>query len=64
MLKSATMSFFGVGITVSNNVIIGPDNWIAPSNTITKSTENGLLFKADSSIPSKVSSLRFFKIKQ
>lgn len=55
-------TFLGVNSTIANNLSIGRDNWIGPGVTITRSTEAGALFGAPSSLPSKVSTLRFFKI--
>lgn len=57
-------SFLGVNATVANNVKIARDNWIGPGVTITKNTEPGALFGGTQSAPSKVSSLRFFKVKE
>lgn len=57
-------SFLGVNSTIANNLTLGRDNWIGPGVTITRSTEPGALFGAPECLPSKVSSLRFFKIKE
>ncbi|GIX29065.1 MAG: hypothetical protein KatS3mg123_2946 [Burkholderiales bacterium] len=57
-------SFLGVNSTVANNLTLGRDNWIGPGITISRSTEPGALFGAPECLPSKVSSLRFFKIKE
>ena len=56
--------FLGVNSTIANNVAIGRDNWIGPSVTISKSTEPGALFGPPEHQPSKVSALRFFRIKE
>ncbi|MES9903470.1 MAG: DapH/DapD/GlmU-related protein [Sedimenticola sp.] len=55
--------FLGVNTAVANNVTLGDDNWVGPGVTISKSTESGALFSAPAAQPSRVSSLRFFKIK-
>ena len=57
-------SFLGVNCTLANNVTLGKDNWIGPGVTITRATEAGALFSAPVEEPSRVSSLRFFKIKE
>lgn len=56
-------SFLGVNSTIANNLTIGRDNWIGPGVTITRSTEPASLFGPASAEPSRVSSLRYFKIK-
>jgi sugar O-acyltransferase (sialic acid O-acetyltransferase NeuD family) len=56
-------SFLGVNCTIANNITIGRDNWIGPGVTVTRSTEPAALFGAPGAEPSRVSSLRFFKIK-
>ena len=55
-------SFLGVNSTIANNIQIGENNWIGPSVLISKSTAPDLIFNHPSPEPSKVSSLRFFKI--
>lgn len=57
-------SFLGVNSTLANNVNIGRDNWIGPGVTINRSTESGALLSAPASEVSRVTSLRFFKIKE
>ena len=57
-------SFIGVNSTVANNIKIARDNWIGPGVTISRSTEPGALYGAPASEPSRVSALRFFKIKE
>lgn len=57
-------SFLGVNSTLANNVNLGRDNWIGPGVTISRSTEAGALFSAPASEASRVTSLRFFKIKE
>lgn len=56
-------SFLGVNATLANNITIGRDNWIGPSVTMMKNTEPNALYKTDQIEPSKVSALRFFKVK-
>lgn len=55
-------SFLGVNSSVANNVVIGSDNWLGPSTLVTRNTESGSLFKADDTIPAKVTAPRFFKV--
>ncbi len=57
-------SFLGVNSTLANNVNLGRDNWIGPGVTISRSTEPGALFSAPAAEPSRVSALRFFKIRE
>lgn len=57
-------SFIGVNATVSNNVCIGDDNWIGPSVTIMKDTPEQALIKTGETEPSKITTHRFFKIKE
>lgn len=57
-------TFMGVNSTVANNISVGKDNWIGPSITIMKDTQSGALFKTEQSEPTRISSLRFFKIKE
>ncbi|HEX4132453.1 MAG TPA: acetyltransferase [Pirellulales bacterium] len=57
-------SFLGVNSTVANNVAIAKDNWIAPAATISKNTQPGELYGAPSAEASRVSALRFFKVKE
>lgn len=55
--------FIGVNATLANNVTVGSDNWIGPNITIMKNTEVGSLYKTDQPEPSRISALRFFKVK-
>lgn len=57
-------SFIGVNATLANNVTIASDNWIGPNISIIKNTEVAALYKAEQQEPSRVSALRFFKIKE
>jgi sugar O-acyltransferase (sialic acid O-acetyltransferase NeuD family) len=57
-------SFLGVNCTLANNVALGKDNWIGPGVIITRATEAGALFSASVVEQSRVSALRFFKIKE
>lgn len=56
-------SFLGVNCTLADSVALGKDNWIGPSVTITRDSEPGALFSSSVTEPSRVSALRFFKIK-
>jgi sugar O-acyltransferase (sialic acid O-acetyltransferase NeuD family) len=57
-------SFIGVNATLANNVTIGKDNWIAPNIVIMKNTDEGALYKTEQPDPAKITTTRFFKIKQ
>lgn len=56
-------TFIGVNATVANNVSISNDNWIGPAVTITRNTEPDQLFKGEQPEASRISTLRFFKVK-
>jgi sugar O-acyltransferase (sialic acid O-acetyltransferase NeuD family) len=56
--------FLGVNSTISNNVKIGKDCWISPGVFINQDTSEGLLYFASKTEPAKVSTLRFFKVKE
>lgn len=56
--------FIGVNAAVGNNLQVARDNWIGPGVVLTKSTQPGELYGAPSAEPSKVSALRFFRIKE
>lgn len=57
-------SFIGVNATVANNVTIGKDNWIGPNVLIGKDTVEGAMFRTEQPEVAKVSTRRFFKIKE
>jgi sugar O-acyltransferase (sialic acid O-acetyltransferase NeuD family) len=54
--------FLGVNSAVANNIKIAADCWIGPGVTITKDTEEGQIYSGARVEPSKVGSLRFFKV--
>jgi len=56
--------FIGVNATLSNNVNLGEDNWLSPNVVILKDTENNQLYNISANNPSKISSKRFFKIRE
>lgn len=56
--------FLGVNSAIGNNVEIAADNWIGPGVTLTRSTARGELYGAPEAQPSRVSALRFFKIRE
>ncbi len=56
-------SFIGVNATLGNNVSIGQDNWVGPGVTITRDTKMGELYKSYRCDPVKITTTRFFKIK-
>ncbi|HWG41726.1 MAG TPA: acetyltransferase [Gemmataceae bacterium] len=55
-------SFLGVNSSVSNNRTIGRDCWVGPGVTIAQDAPEGSLYNLDKVTPSRVSSLRFFKV--
>ena len=55
--------FLGVNATVANNVTIAEDNWISPGVVIMKNTEPGQLYGTQQPEPSRISALKFFKIR-
>lgn len=57
-------SFIGVNATLANNVILGRDNWVGPNIVIMKNTEAGALYRTEQPEPAKISTTRFFKIKE
>jgi sugar O-acyltransferase (sialic acid O-acetyltransferase NeuD family) len=57
-------TFIGVNASIANNVSVGSDNWIGPSALISEDTEVGSLFKAGGTEKSRVSALRFFKVRE
>lgn len=56
-------SFLGVNCTLANNVRVAADNWLGPDVTIMADTKPGELYPAVAAEPSKVSALRFFKVR-
>lgn len=57
-------SFIGVNATLANNVTLGKDNWVGPNIVIMKSTEAGALYKTEQPESAKITTTRFFKIKE
>lgn len=57
-------TFMGVNSTLADEVSVGKDNWIGPGVVLTKSTEDGVLFGATQADPARVSTHRFFKLKE
>ena len=55
-------TFIGVNAALANNITLGADNWIGPGLTLSKSTQENQLFKAEQAKAAKVSPLRFFKV--
>lgn len=56
-------SFLGVNSTIANNVAVGADNWIGPNVVISKSTEPDALYGPPEFAPARVTSRRFFKVR-
>jgi sugar O-acyltransferase (sialic acid O-acetyltransferase NeuD family) len=54
--------FLGVNSTVSNNRTIAEDCWVGPGVVVERDTAPGQIFRGSPAEPSKVSSLRFFKV--
>jgi len=57
-------SFMGVNATLANNVTLGKDNLVGPNIVIMKNTEAGALFKKEQPEPAKITTTRFFKVKE
>ena len=57
-------SFIGVNATLANNVSIGEDNWVGINVSIARNTGDNQLFKGEQPEPSRISSTRFFKVKE
>lgn len=55
-------SFLGVNSSVSNNRTIGRDCWVGPGVSIAQDAPEGSLYNLEKITPSRVSSLRFFKV--
>jgi sugar O-acyltransferase (sialic acid O-acetyltransferase NeuD family) len=55
-------SFLGVNSSVSNNRTVGRDCWVGPGVTISRDAPDGSLYNLEKVSPSRVSSLRFFKV--
>ncbi len=54
--------FFGVNSTVANNLTIGDDCWFGPAAVVTKNVQTGTLIPPVESLPSRVSTYKFFKV--
>lgn len=55
-------SFMGVNSAIGNNVNIEKNNWIGPGVTLSQSTKQDQIYRAEQVQSAKVSSLRFFKV--
>ncbi|HEY0329452.1 MAG TPA: acetyltransferase [Rhodopseudomonas sp.] len=55
--------FFGVNVAVGNNITVARDCWIGPGVVINQGTKEAELYRAPAAEPSKVSALRFFRVK-
>jgi sugar O-acyltransferase (sialic acid O-acetyltransferase NeuD family) len=55
-------SFLGVNSAVSNNKTIGRDCWIGPGVVVGHDTGDGEIYNLEKVSPSRVGSLRFFKV--
>ena len=56
-------SFIGVNATLADQVSIATDNWIGPGAVITKDTEEGAMYRTESTEKSPVGAKRFFRVK-
>ena len=56
--------FIGVNATLADNINIAKDCFIGAGATILKNTEEEKIYPGIAAEPSKVDSLRFFKIKE
>jgi sugar O-acyltransferase (sialic acid O-acetyltransferase NeuD family) len=57
-------SFVGVNATIADQVTVAADNWIGPGTLITKDTEEGAMYRAESAPKSPVGAKRFFRVRQ
>jgi sugar O-acyltransferase (sialic acid O-acetyltransferase NeuD family) len=55
-------SFLGVNSAVSNNKTVGRDCWVGPGVVVNHDTADGEIYSVEKVPPSRVSSLRFFKV--
>lgn len=55
--------FIGVNATVTDNVTVAADNWIGPNALITKDTDEGSMWRTESTPKSSVDARRFFRIR-
>jgi sugar O-acyltransferase (sialic acid O-acetyltransferase NeuD family) len=55
-------SFLGVNSAVSNNKTVARDCWIGPGVVINHDTQEGEIYNVEKAAPSRVSTLRFFKV--
>ena len=55
--------FMGVNSSCADTIIIEKNNWIGPNCCITRNTQPDQIFRATPAEASKISSLRFFKVK-
>jgi sugar O-acyltransferase (sialic acid O-acetyltransferase NeuD family) len=56
-------SFIGVNATLADQVNIAADSWIGPGSLITKDTEEGSMYRAESTLKTTVGAKRFFRVK-
>lgn len=56
-------SFLGVNATISNNVTIGKDCWVGPGSLVVKDVNPETFFKAIPAEAAKISTHRYFKIR-
>ncbi len=56
-------SFIGVNATLADQVALAAYNWIGPGTLITKNTEEGAMYRTESTPKSPVSAKRFFRVK-
>ncbi len=56
--------FLGVNSTISNNVSVARDSWIGPGVVITRDTDAGSFYKPTQCDPAKITTYRYFKIRE
>jgi sugar O-acyltransferase (sialic acid O-acetyltransferase NeuD family) len=56
-------SFLGGNAMIANNIKVSEDNWVGPGVVISKDTAPGELYGPPKQKPAKVSSLRYFRVK-
>jgi sugar O-acyltransferase (sialic acid O-acetyltransferase NeuD family) len=56
-------SFIGVNATLADQVTVAADNWIGPGTLVTKDTEEGAMYRIESTEKSPVRAKKFFRVK-
>jgi len=60
--KIGENSFLGVNATIADQVCVAKDSWIGPGSLISKDTEEGAMYRTESTSKSSVGARRFFRV--